>query len=80
MGVHKQCVEDVVEVCSGKKRGKRASAFIPVLNTSRKPSNPNQQAGMFLWPTCQLQSPCINTHLSTSRKPSNPNQQAGMFL
>ncbi|KAL8598393.1 hypothetical protein ACOMHN_032670 [Nucella lapillus] len=45
MGVHKQCVEDVSETCSGKKRGKRASAFIPVLNTSRKTSNPNPQAG-----------------------------------
>ncbi|XP_076438420.1 rho guanine nucleotide exchange factor 11-like isoform X2 [Babylonia areolata] len=45
MGVHKQCVEDVGETCSGKKRGKRASAFIPVLSASRKTSNPNPQAG-----------------------------------
>ncbi|KAK7106216.1 hypothetical protein V1264_017494 [Littorina saxatilis] len=43
MGIHKQCVEDVQEVCSGKKRGKRASAFIPIIN-SRKPSNPVKEA------------------------------------
>ncbi|XP_025100344.1 rho guanine nucleotide exchange factor 11-like isoform X3 [Pomacea canaliculata] len=47
--VHKQCVEEMVEVCGGKKRGagKRASAFIPVLNP-RKPGSIANQLTDFL--------------------------------
>lgn len=49
--VHKQCVEEMVEVCGGKKRGagKRASAFIPVLNPRKPGSIANQLTGMYLF-------------------------------
>jgi hypothetical protein len=47
MGAHKHCVDNITEMCSGnkKKAGKRASAFIPVLGSQKKSSNPNQPAG-----------------------------------
>ncbi|KAK6174010.1 hypothetical protein SNE40_017364 [Patella caerulea] len=48
---HRQCIEDIQEVCTKNKKGmKRPSGLIPVIPSIRKPSNPNALAGTSFTP------------------------------
>ncbi|XP_076457350.1 rho guanine nucleotide exchange factor 11-like [Babylonia areolata] len=66
IGVHKQCVEDVSEVCSGKKRSKRATPFVP------RPKSTGQPIGEVVITAGDARSP---PHTTTTDVPGSVNVQ-----